>query len=90
MGLPKIKNATQFRESLYETLRKVSEGELHMITQKDNEPVVMISKKEFDRLNDEREVLRAIALGVADLEAGRSLSHQEAKARFQALKAKWK
>jgi len=90
MGIPKIKNATQFRETLYDTLKKVADGESHLITQKENDAVILISQKEFDKLNQEREMLRAIAIGAAELEAGQTLSHGQAIKRLKALKSKWK
>ena len=90
MGIPKIKNATQFRETLYDTLKKVAEGETHLITQKESDPVVLISQKEFDRLTGERETLRAVAIGVAEAEAGKIVSHRDALSRLKALKSKWK
>ena len=88
--IPKVKNATQFRETLYETLKKVAEGETHLITQKESEPVVLISQKDFNRLSEEREMLRAIAIGTSELEAGKSISHRDALRRLKALKVKWK
>ena len=90
MAIPKVKNATQFRETLYDTLKKVAEGETHLITQKESDPVVLISQKEFDRLTTERETLRAIAIGAAEADAGRTVSHQEAIKRLKILKSKWK
>ena len=90
MSIPKIKNATQFRETLYDTLKKVAEGELHLITQKENDPVILISQKDFDQLNKERETLRSIAIGAAELDAGKSTSHRDAVTRLKALKSKWK
>lgn len=90
MGIPKVKNATQFRETLYETLKKVAEGETHLITQKESEPVVLISQKDFNRLSDERETLRAIAIGASELDGGKGISHGEALSRLKVLKSKWK
>ena len=90
MGIPKIKNATQFRETLYDTLKKVADGESHLITQKESGPVILISQKEFDKLNQERETLRAIATGMTELESGRSVPHGQAVKRLKALKSKWK
>ena len=90
MGIPKIKNATQFRETLYDTLKKVADGEPHLITQKEAAPVVLISQKDFDKLNDERETLRTIAIGVAEIDAGNAVSHKEALSRLKILKSKWK
>ncbi len=90
MGIPKIKNATQFRETLYDTLKKVAEGEPHVITQKENDSVVLISQKEFNQLTEERETLRAIAIGTSEIEAGHVLSHKDALKRLKSLKAEWK
>jgi prevent-host-death family protein len=90
MAIPKVKNATQFRETLYDTLKRVAEGEPHLITQKESEPVVLISQKEFDRLTDERETLRAIAIGAAEADSGQVVSHQTALKRLKALKSRWK
>ena len=90
MGIPKIKNATQFRETLYDTLKKVAEGEPHLITQKESDPVVLISQKEFDRITTEREILRAMAMGAAEADAGKTVSHKEALKRLKSLKSRWK
>ncbi len=90
MGIPKIKNATQFRESLYDTLKRVAEGEAHIITQKENDSVVLISQTEFNRLTEERETLRAIAVGAAELERGDAVSHADALKKLKVLKSKWK
>lgn len=90
MAIPKVKNATQFRETLYDTLKKVAEGEPHLITQKECGPVVLISQKEFDRLTVERETLRAVAIGAAELDGGKHISHGEALRRLKALKSKWR
>ncbi len=90
MGIPKIKNATQFRETLYDTLKKVADGEQHLITQKESDPVVLISQKQFDELTQEREMLRAIAIGAAELDTGQTIRHTQAVKRLKALKSKWK
>lgn len=90
MGIPKVKNATQFRETLYETLKKVAEGEPHLITQKENGPVVLISQKDFDHLTNERETLHAIAIGAAESDAGKIVSHASALKRLKTLRSKWK
>jgi len=90
MGIPKVKNATQFRETLYDTLKRVAEGEAHLITQKESDSVVLISQKQFDRLTEERETLRAMALGAAELDSGKTLTHREVLSRLKALKSEWK
>ena len=90
MGVPKIKSATHFRETLYETLREVSEGDFQIISNKNGHNVVLISQEDYNKLLDECEVQRAIALGVSALEAGKSVSHKKASIKLQKLKNSWK
>jgi prevent-host-death family protein len=89
MGLPKIKSATNFRDSLYETLKEVAEGEPHIVTSKNGRNVVLISQDKYNKLLDECQVLRAIATGVADLESDRTITHKQAAAKLQKLKLSW-
>ena len=90
MGLPKIKSATNFRDSLYETLKEVAEGESHIVTSKNGRNVVLISLDEYNKLLDECQVLRAIATGVADLDSERTVTHKQASAKLRKLKSSWK
>lgn len=90
MGLPKIKSATNFRDSLYETLKEVAEGESHIVTSKNGRNVVLISLDEYNKLLDECQVLRAIGMGVADLDSERTVTHKQASAKLRKLKSSWK
>ena len=90
MGTPKIKTATSFRNDLYETLKEVSEGAPQLITHKQGEPVLMVSKEQYDNLLDEREALRKMAIGLSEVESGKSVSYQDALKRLRRLKKKWK
>ncbi len=90
MGLPKIKSATNFRDSLYETLKDVADGESHIVTSKNGRNVVLISQDEYNKLLDECLVLRAIAAGVADLDSDRTVTHKQAAAKLRKLKSSWK
>jgi PHD/YefM family antitoxin component YafN of YafNO toxin-antitoxin module len=90
MGTPKVKNASNFRTELFDTLRDVSNGEAHVITHNAGEPVVLIAKSEYDALLDEREFLKDIAIGAEQLNSGQGVSHIEALKRFQKMKARWK
>jgi prevent-host-death family protein len=90
MGLPKIKSATNFRDSLYETLKDVADGESHIVTSKNGRNVVLISQDEYNKLLDECLVLRAIAAGVADLDSDRMVTHKQAAAKLRKLKSSWK
>ena len=90
MGTPKIKTATSLRSELYETLKEVSEGEAQMITHKQGDPVLLVSKQEYDRLLDEKETLRKMSLGLLQHESGEGISHKNALKKLKALKNKWK
>jgi prevent-host-death family protein len=90
MALPRVKSATVFRNDLYETLREVGQGTPCLVTQKSGDAVVLISQSEYNRMLEEQDLLRSIAAGVADFEAGRTLSHRAAISRLHKLKNKWK
>ena len=90
MGIPKIKTATTLRSELYETLKEVSEGKPQLITHKQGEPVLLVSKNEYDRILDEKEVLRKMAIGLAQHEAGEGVTHKKAIKKLNDLKKKWK
>jgi len=90
MGFPKIKTATIFRKDLYETLKEVSEGEMQIITHKQGEPVLLVSKQEYDNLLDQKEALRKMAVGLVEVQSGDLVPHKEALKKFKQLKKKWK
>ena len=90
MKMPKIKSATELRSTLYETLHEVAEGDPQVITHKRGEAVVLISQEKFNAIIDEKEVLKEIAAGVAELDAGLGIPHDEVVAQLKARRAKWK
>lgn len=90
MGTPKIKSATSFRTDLYDTLKEVSEGSPQIITHKQGDPVLLVSKEEYDKLIDEKEALKKMAIAMAELEAGKEISHKKALTFLKELKSKWK
>ena len=90
MAIPKIKSATVFRNDLYETLKDVARGTPCLVTQKSGDSVVLLSQTEYNRMLEEQDLLRNIAAGVSDLEAGRSMSHKAAITRLRKLQEKWK
>jgi len=90
MGTPKVKTATSLRSELYETLKEVSEGETQIITHKQGDPVLLVSKENFDKLLDERESLKKMALGLSQIESGEGVSHKDALKKLKSLKKKWK
>jgi len=90
MGTPKVKSATALRSDLYDTLKEVSEGKKQMITHKQGEPVVLLSVTDYDKLLEEQEFLRQTAIGLAQLESGDGVSHQDALKKFTKMQKKWK
>jgi len=57
MGSPKITKPSELRDDLYNTLDRVSKGERYVIPAKSGD-VVLISKKEYDCLIDDLELLK--------------------------------
>ena len=90
MKMPKVQSATELRSHLYETLDEVARGEPQIITHKRGESVILISQEKFNALIDEREVLREISLGVAQLDRGEKLSHEIVKERMLKKIDSWK
>ncbi|MFH1017960.1 MAG: type II toxin-antitoxin system Phd/YefM family antitoxin [Pseudomonadota bacterium] len=90
MGLPKTKSATVFREDLYETLKEVAKGTPYLVTQRGGDNIVLLSQTVYNKMLEEQDILRSIAAGVADIEAGRMVAHRAAVARFRKLQQKWK
>ena len=86
---PKIKTATTLRNDLYETLKKVSNGEPQLITHKQGEPVLLVSKEDYDKIIEEKEALKKMAIGLSQIESGEGISHKKAKQKLEALKKKW-
>lgn len=90
MGTPKVKSATSLRSDLYETLKEVSDGELHIITHKQGDPVLLVSKEKYDELVDQSDALKKMAIGLSQIENGGGISHKKAINKLNTLKKKWK
>lgn len=90
MKMPKIKSATELRNSLYETLNEVAHGDPQVITHKRGDAVVLISQEKFNALIDEKDVLREIASGRAELDQGLGIPHADVVTELKARRAKWK
>lgn len=57
MGTPKISKPSELRDDLYNTLDRVCQGEKYIISGKSGD-VVLISKKEYDCLVDDLDLLK--------------------------------
>lgn len=90
MGIPKTKTATALRGDLYESLKNVSEGELEIITHKQGEPVILISQDKLNKLLDEKEALKKMAIGLSQIKEGKGISHKKAISKLKKLSNKWK
>jgi prevent-host-death family protein len=89
MKMPVIKKATEARNQFYETLKEVASGDPQVIIHKGGDDVIMISKSRYNKIAEENEILRAIAQGRADLEAGRVHSHDHVRSELSKMRAKW-
>ena len=90
MKMPKIKSATELRSTLYETLNEVAHGDPQVITHKRGEAVVLISQEKFNAIIEEKDVLREIAAGVAELDAGLGIPHEDIERRQLEKIKKWR
>ena len=82
MGIPKIKSASELRKDLYSSLKEVAEGEAQVITHKQGEPVVLISQSEFNKLSEEKSILKNLEIGLQDIRAGRIHSTSQIRGKL--------
>lgn len=90
MKMPKVKSATEVRSTLYETLHEVAHGDPQIITHKRGEACVLISAEKFNALIDEKDALKDIAAGLADLDAGLGILHEEIERKQLEKIKKWR
>ena len=88
MGLPKVKTSSEFRENLSETINDVNNGIDHIISHKTGN-IVLISELSYAKIVKELKDLKQIALGISEIDSGKSISHTKAKAMLISLKKKW-
>ena len=90
MGIPEIKTATALRSDLYDTLKEVSEGKAQIITHKQGDPVLLVSKASFDEMSDQIQSLKKMAIGLSQIDDGKGVTHKDAIKKLKQLKNKWK
>ena len=90
MGIPKIKNVTNFRKDLAEHLEEVSNGETIVVTRPSGKEVVVISKENYAEILYNNEVLKDIAIGRAQVAEGEVTAHDKFKNNFKERMSKWK
>jgi len=88
-----IKTITELRNSLFETFDAVVAGETHQITHKNGNRVIMMSTDEIEKLRNEANLHKNLAIGYAQALRGNGISTTELNKRLkekeQALRDKY-
>jgi prevent-host-death family protein len=75
-----IRPVSDFRARASETLQHVRDtGRPVVLTQRGRSVAVLVDVASYQRLLDELEALRDVHMGLADVEAGRVVAHDEAR-----------
>jgi prevent-host-death family protein len=75
----------EFKAQAAKLLKRLGEtGESMVITQNGRPAGVLLSPKEFDRIQERQRFLESIASGLADAEAGRVIDSAELRKRLHA------
>ncbi len=68
----------EFKTKASSLIRELKEGAATVvITQNGRPAAVLMSPQEYDRLQEERRYLEAVALGLSDAVAGRTVDHKK-------------
>ena len=75
----------EFKAQAAKFLKRLSEsGQPMVITQNGRPAGVLVSPREFDRIQERQRLLESISAGLADAEAGRVIDTAELKKRLRA------
>ena len=78
----------EFKAQAAKLLKRLGEsGEPMVITQNGRPAGVLVSPREFDRIQELQRFLESIAAGLADAEAGRVMDNAQLRSRLRALRA---
>ena len=83
MSNPKRKSITELRSSLFETFDEVVAGETQLITHKNGSMVAMVPISEINRLNEEIELHKNLAIGYAQALRGEGISSSSLKEKLK-------
>lgn len=83
MSAKKHKSITELRNSLFETFDEVSNGTTQFITHKNGNVVAMLSSDELDKLKEEIELHKNLAIGYAQALRGEGKSTKELLSKFK-------
>ncbi|MAX65329.1 MAG: type II toxin-antitoxin system Phd/YefM family antitoxin [Bacteriovoracaceae bacterium] len=92
MSNPKRKTITELRNSIFETFDEVVSGETQLITHKNGSMVAMVPVDQIEKLNEEIERHKNLAIGYAQALRGEGVStstlKQKLKKKEKSLRAK--
>ena len=92
MSKPKRKTITELRNSIFETFDEVVSGQTQLITHKNGSMVAIVPIDQIEKLNDEIELHKNLAIGYAQALRGEGVStstlKQRLKKKEKALRAK--
>jgi prevent-host-death family protein len=78
----------EFKAQAAKLLKRLADSDEPMVITQNGRPAgVLLSPREFDRLQQRHRFLESIAAGLADAEAGRVIGTQELRERLQAWRA---
>ena len=83
MSHPKRKTITELRGSLFETFDEVVAGETHVITHKNGSMVAMIPIDAVEKMRDEIELHKNLAIGYAQAIRGEGISTEALKKKLK-------
>lgn len=83
MSNPKRKTITELRNSIFETFDEVVSGETQLITHKNGSMVAMVPIDQIEKLNEEIELHKNLAIGYAQALRGEGVSSSTLKERLK-------
>lgn len=82
--IPRLITPTELRSNLYGVVRDVSiKRHQYLITPSEGEGVVMLSRQEYNKIIAERQLLRDLREGEADIAAGRVHTSDEVRSHLE-------
>lgn len=83
MSNPKRKTITELRNSIFETFDEVASGETQIITHKNGSMVAMVPVDQIEKLKEEVELHKNLAIGYAQALRGEGVSSSTLKERLK-------
>ena len=84
MIITQQKSITELRNTLFETFEQVVSGTPQMITHKNGQKLAMVSEDTINRLNEQVELHKNLAIGYAQALRGEGISSDQLKNKLKA------